>query len=95
LFCAVLFYFGFSSLFTLWWDNHRTTSEALSAGLEAEGWTPKLLRLKVYCIWTWRFFFMYIYFFHLSFYFYFDLFLIFFIFNPLSVSLMPVQLTVD
>jgi hypothetical protein len=79
LFCEVLFYFGFSSLFPLWWDNHRTTSEAPSPRLEAEGQTPKLLRLKLYCIWTWRFFsFFFLYF-----------------FKPVSVSLMPVQLTVD
>jgi hypothetical protein len=31
----------------------RTISETQSPGLEAEGWTPKLLRLKLYCIWTW------------------------------------------
>jgi hypothetical protein len=36
LFCAVFFYFGFSSLFPLGWDNHRTMSEAPSPGLEAE-----------------------------------------------------------
>jgi hypothetical protein len=42
--------------FPLWWDNHRTTSETPSPGLEAEGLSPKLLRLNLYCIWTWRFF---------------------------------------
>jgi hypothetical protein len=95
LFCVVLFYFGFSSLFPLWWDNHRTTSEAPSPGVETEGWTPKLLRLKLYCILAWRFLFFI--FFHLFiFYFYFIIIFIFiFIFNPLSVSVMPVQLTVD
>jgi hypothetical protein len=50
--CVVLFCFSF---FPLWWDNDRTTSETPSPGLEAEGWTPKLLRLKLYCIWTWKF----------------------------------------
>jgi hypothetical protein len=85
LFCMVLFYF----IFPLWWDNYKTISEAPSPGLETEGWTPKLLRMKLYCIWTWRFFFIYLFFY---FYFYFFLFLIF---NPLSVSLMPIQLTVD
>jgi hypothetical protein len=48
--CAVLFHF----MSPLWWDNYRTTSEAPSPGLQAEGWTPKLLRLKFHCIWTWR-----------------------------------------
>jgi hypothetical protein len=48
LFCVVLVYF----IFPLWWDNYRTTSEAPSPELEAEGWRPKLLRLKLYCIWT-------------------------------------------
>jgi hypothetical protein len=56
LLCAVLFYF----VFPLWWDNYRTTTEAPSPGLEAEG-TPKLLRLKLYCIWTWRFFLLLLY----------------------------------
>jgi hypothetical protein len=51
-FCAVLLYF----MHPLWWDNYRTTPEAPSPGLEAEGQTPKLLRLKLHCIWTWRFF---------------------------------------
>jgi hypothetical protein len=63
--------------------NNYRTSEAPSPGLEAEGRTPKLLRLKLHCIWTWRFF---------SFL---SLFFLFFIFNLLSVSLMPFQLTVD
>jgi hypothetical protein len=63
LFCAVLFYF----IFPLWRDNYRTTSEAPSPGLEAEGRTPKLLRLKLHCIWTWRIFLIYIYFFLFSF----------------------------
>jgi hypothetical protein len=51
--CFILFCF----VFHLWWDNDKTTSDTPSPGLEAEGWTPKLLRLKLYCIWTWRFFF--------------------------------------
>jgi hypothetical protein len=42
--------------FPLWWDNHRTTSETPSPGLEPEWLRQKLLRLKLYCIWTWRFF---------------------------------------
>jgi hypothetical protein len=49
--------FGFLVFFPLWWDNDRTTSETPSPGLEAEGLTPKLLRLKLYCIWTGDFFF--------------------------------------
>jgi hypothetical protein len=56
LFCAVLFYI----ISPLWWDNYRT-SEAPSPGLEAEGQTPKLLRLKLYCIWTWWFIFIFIF----------------------------------
>jgi hypothetical protein len=63
LFCAVLFYYGFSSLFPLWRDNHRTTAKAPTPGLEAEGRTPKSLRLKLYCIWIWRFFIYLFYFF--------------------------------
>jgi hypothetical protein len=74
LFCFVLF-------FPLWWENGRTTSDTPSPGLEAEGRTPKLLRLKLYCIWTWRFF---------SF-----IYLFIYLFNPLSVSLMPVQLLIS
>jgi hypothetical protein len=50
LLCVVFFCF-----FPLWWDNNRTTSETPSPGLEAEGRTPKWLRLKLSCIWTWRF----------------------------------------
>jgi hypothetical protein len=49
LFCV----FGF---FPLLWDNDRTTSETPSPGSEAKGLTPKLLRLKLYCVWTWRIF---------------------------------------
>jgi hypothetical protein len=59
-----LVWFGF---FPLWWDNDRTTSETPSPGLEAEGLTPKLLRLKLYCIWTWRFL-NYFYFYFISFF---------------------------
>jgi hypothetical protein len=81
----VLCCFVFFSFFPLWWDNDRTTSETPSPGLEAVGLTPKILRLKLYCIWTWRFFF------HL---FIFYLLFIFF-FSPLCLSLMPVQLTLD
>jgi hypothetical protein len=87
LFCVILFYF----IFPLWWDNHRTTSGAPSPGLETEEWTPKLLRLKLYCIWTWRFKkCIYIYIYIYSF-----ICFLFFIFNPLSISLMPFQLTVE
>jgi hypothetical protein len=82
LFSVVLFYFVFSSIFTLWWDNHRTTSEAPSPGLEAEGRTPKLLRLKLYCIWTWRFFiFLFTYLFSFLF-----IYFLFFLFSILSLS---------
>jgi hypothetical protein len=67
-----LVWFGF---FPLWWDNDRTTSETPYPGLEAEGLTPKLLRLKLYCIWTWRFFNFLI------------LIFIYFLFSILSLSL--------
>jgi hypothetical protein len=69
----VFFSFGF---FPLWWDNDRTTSESPSPGLQAEGLTPKLLRLKLYCIWTWRLF-------NFLIFIYFYFFIIFFL-NPLS-----------
>jgi hypothetical protein len=55
-FCFFFFWFGFFGIFPFWWDNDRTTSETPSPELEAEGRTPKLLRLKLYCIWTWIFF---------------------------------------
>jgi hypothetical protein len=90
LLCAVLFYF----VFPLWWDNYRTTAEARSPGLEAEGRTPKVLRLKLYCIWIWRFFLiflifnliLFIYFFliYLSF-----IFILFIFYFQSSVTLMP------
>jgi hypothetical protein len=93
LFCTVLFYF----IFPLWWDNYRTKSEAPSPGLEAEGWTPKLLRLKLHCIWTWRFFLfnlfhilfyvLHIFFFHLLiFYIYSYLHSFYFLFSILCLS---------
>jgi hypothetical protein len=50
--CCLCFLF-----FPLWWDN-RTASETPSSGLEADGLIPKLLRLKLYCIWTWGFLFL-------------------------------------
>jgi hypothetical protein len=94
---AVPFYF----IFPLWWDNYRTTTEAPSPGLEAEGWTSELLRLKLYCIWTWRFFhfyviyflfyFIYLYFFHLLIF----IFILFIFYFQSSVTLMSFQLTVD
>jgi hypothetical protein len=45
--------------FPLWWDNNRTTLQAPTPGLEAEGQTKKLIRLKLYCIWTWGFLFLF------------------------------------
>jgi hypothetical protein len=61
------------SLFPLWWDNDRTTSETPSPGLEAEKLTPKLLRLKLYWTWTWRFFFhLFIFYFYYFIIFYFQ-----------------------
>jgi hypothetical protein len=54
--CFVLFCFVFI-FFLHWWDNDRTISETPSPGLEDVGLTPKLLRLKLYYIWTWRLFF--------------------------------------
>jgi hypothetical protein len=56
LLCSLFVCFIFWVFFPIWWDNDRTTSETPSLGLEAEGLTPKLLRLKLYCIWTWGFF---------------------------------------
>jgi hypothetical protein len=78
LFWFVLVWFVLFGFFPLWWDNDRTTSNTSSPGLEAEGLTPKLLRLKLYCIWTWRFFYFFIF---LLF------FLILFFFSILSLSL--------
>jgi hypothetical protein len=76
----VLCCFAWFVFFPLWWDNDKTTSETPSPGLETKVLTTKLVRLKLYCIWTWRFF---------------NLFYFIYFFSPLSVSLMPVQLTVD
>jgi hypothetical protein len=56
----------FSLMLPLWWDNYRTTSEAPSPGFEAEGRTPKLLRLKFHCIFLF-YLFSFIYFFILYF----------------------------
>jgi hypothetical protein len=102
-YCAVLFYF----MCPLWWENYKTTSETPSPGLETEIDTKIIktetslhLNLEVFFFQFFIFFyfiFIHIYnFFHLHFLFLFlYLFFLFFIFNPLSVSLMPVQLTVD
>jgi hypothetical protein len=49
----VLFFWFFSPLMTQWQNYFWDTISRI----EAEGITPKLLRLKIYCIWTWRFFF--------------------------------------
>jgi hypothetical protein len=46
--CFFVLFFGV--FFPLSRDNDRTTSETPSPGLQAEGLTPKLLRLKLYCI---------------------------------------------
>jgi hypothetical protein len=54
----VVFCFVCLFVFPLWWDNDRTASQTPSPGLEAEGLTPKLIRMKLYCIWTWGFFFL-------------------------------------
>jgi hypothetical protein len=95
LFCKLLFYFGFSRLLPLWWDSHRTISEAPYPEMDGEGQTPKLLRLKRYWIWTWRFYIcIYCIYWFIYFYLFIYYYLLFFIFNPLSFSLMPVQLTV-
>jgi hypothetical protein len=57
LFCFVFLSVCFSlCFFPLWWDNNQNTSETLCPGLEDEGLKPKLLRLKLYSIWTWGFF---------------------------------------
>jgi hypothetical protein len=62
-----LWCFGvFFCIFHFWWDNDRTTSETPSPGLEAEGLTPKLLRLKHYCIWAWRLFYFILFIFQSS-----------------------------
>jgi hypothetical protein len=70
-------------------------------------WTPKLLTLKLHCIWTWGFFNFFIFYFSFCFIlfiyiffhlliFYFDTYLYFFVFYfQSSVSLMPAQLTVN
>jgi hypothetical protein len=55
LFCFIWF---FPSLMRQW----QNSSETPTPGLEAEGLMPKLLRLKLYCIWTWRFFYYLFYF---------------------------------
>jgi hypothetical protein len=77
LVCFGLVWFGFCPL---WWDNDRTTSESPSPGLQAEGLTPKLLRLKLHCIWTRRIFYF------LLFLFLFIFFYPIFFLNPLSDS---------
>jgi hypothetical protein len=51
----------------LWRDNYRTTSEAPSPGLEAEG-----RRLKFHCIWTCRVFFIIILFYFILFFYFFS-----------------------
>jgi hypothetical protein len=79
-YCIVLFCFVLFCFFPLWWNNDRTISETPSPGLEAVGLTPKLIRLKLHCIWTWRVFF--------------HLFIIYFFFNPFFVSLMLFQHTI-
>jgi hypothetical protein len=76
-------------------------------------WTPKLVRLKLCCIWTWRSFFLIfcfsfcfiLFYFYICIYIFLSftyflflflsLFFLFFIFSPISVSLIPVQLTVN
>jgi hypothetical protein len=58
--CVLLFVFFVVCLFfPLWWDNGRTSSQTPTPGLEDEGLTSKLLRLKLYCIWTWGFSFFF------------------------------------
>jgi hypothetical protein len=52
--------------FPLWWDNSRTSSQTPTPELEDEGLTPKLLRLKHYCIWTWGFSFFFLFYYPLS-----------------------------
>jgi hypothetical protein len=58
---VVFCFFGFFFFFFLgFFPFDETTTELLlrpSPGLEAEELKPKLLSLKLYCIWTWRFFF--------------------------------------
>jgi hypothetical protein len=92
LFCAVFIYF----ISPLWGDNYRTTPEAPSPGLEAEGQTPKLhLNLEIFFTFYFIFFiFIFLYIFLFIYVFFIFIFL-FFIFNPFSVSLMPFQLTVE
>jgi hypothetical protein len=50
----LLFVCLFVLFFPFWRDNDRTSSQK-PPGLEDEGLTPTLLRLKLYCIWTWGF----------------------------------------
>jgi hypothetical protein len=105
-FCAVFLYF----MRPLWWDNYRTTSEPPSPGLKTET-DNKIIKtetslhlnmdsfLFIYFFITY-FAFCFILFLYISLSFtyfsflFLSLFFLFF-FNPLSVSLMPVQLTVD
>jgi hypothetical protein len=47
--------------FPPWWDNNRTITQTPTPGLDAEGLTPNLLRLKLYHIWTWEILFIYFY----------------------------------
>jgi hypothetical protein len=103
--CAVLFYF----MHPLWWDNYRTTTEVPSLALEAETDT-KIIKTEIslhlnlegfffLLLLILFFFILFIYIYFLSFtyvlFLFLPLFFFFFIFNPLSVSLMPFQLTVD
>jgi hypothetical protein len=62
LFYFLIIFFSFLLLlfFPLWWDNDRLTTQTPTPGLDAEGVTPELLRLKLYCIWTWDIFFFFL-----------------------------------
>jgi hypothetical protein len=58
VFFFVFFLLLFFSLFSflLWWYNFTATHQTSTTGLDSEGMTSELLRLKLYFIWTCDFF---------------------------------------
>jgi hypothetical protein len=81
-------------LLPLSWENDRTTSATPSPGLELRDKQKIIkteillhLNLEIFIFFSFIYFLIFIFFLYFSF--------SLFIFNPLSVYLMPVQLTVD
>jgi hypothetical protein len=74
--------------FPIWWDNYRNYFWDNTSRIGGWGTNTKSIKTETLLHLTWR---------SLFFYFLFNLFYYFFHFfsNPLSVSLMPVQLTID